>query len=699
MKNNILLLVLLQIAGAYSAFGQNKITEQIHFDHDSFVLTEEAKSQLDRLVTKTETVSKFQYQLKGHTDSDGSLEYNQELSKNRCQSVQQYLITKGIKNNYININFFGELIPILDNNNEVGKSKNRRVEIVLNYTPIQSNEELFSYFEQKKVQEYEIDPTISTTVETNEGTILIFPEDTYTFADGSPLNGHKVDLKIDDATKPSAMAFYRLNTAHENTALSTGGMIRLDATADGRRLKMKPGKSVEVFVPTEKVDPNMNLYRGKRNESGTMDWAMMEEKIETKEDVSEENFDQTISSFSANNMLLGNNNNILDNVLFQSNNFINWESTSLAKQIFDEVYENLDKIVVTIPEKPEVDKNFYLEKIVTKPVAIGITKPRLPRKPTYKKAIPPKNIFQKMSFNKKKEQEKLDAYFEKRMAKYEVKLAKYKEKLTTYNAKKSKFDLDFKAWKAYSIERDSMAKSIRSNYMREVINYEAAVRLKRRINILVKNKSINSYYKFLVQNVTSFAQYSNESMALKYKRKNHLSMSINNDTTYTFDIRSGVEWRTRSLFRETIDFENLMANKQLEVKAEANETLAKVSEDLKYYGFEIKSADVFWCNIDTPLPEGKQLAIFNCNNSNFHGSEIFAFRPTKKTVNYITSDMRKQIMFDDNDEINYVAFQFQNKKPLLAQGNFTMNKRTTEELEFMPSSVEEIELAIKALDN
>ena len=65
----------------------------------------------------------------GHTDSDGSAQFNQKLSERRAQSVAAYLQTRGVVRDRFFIRGFGESQPIASNATAAGKAQNRRVEI------------------------------------------------------------------------------------------------------------------------------------------------------------------------------------------------------------------------------------------------------------------------------------------------------------------------------------------------------------------------------------------------------------------------------------------------------------------------------------------------------------------------------------------------------------------------------------------
>jgi len=70
-------------------------------------------------------------QVEGHTDSVGSHEVNDRLSKLRAESVKSYLINKGISPNRIQTIGYGKRRPIASNNTEFGRKLNRRTEILI----------------------------------------------------------------------------------------------------------------------------------------------------------------------------------------------------------------------------------------------------------------------------------------------------------------------------------------------------------------------------------------------------------------------------------------------------------------------------------------------------------------------------------------------------------------------------------------
>jgi outer membrane protein OmpA-like peptidoglycan-associated protein len=69
--------------------------------------------------------------VEGHTDSDGSDSYNQQLSLERAQSVGSYLQSRGVNGQRIVAFGAGEARPVASNGTPDGKQQNRRVELKL----------------------------------------------------------------------------------------------------------------------------------------------------------------------------------------------------------------------------------------------------------------------------------------------------------------------------------------------------------------------------------------------------------------------------------------------------------------------------------------------------------------------------------------------------------------------------------------
>jgi outer membrane protein OmpA-like peptidoglycan-associated protein len=71
------------------------------------------------------------FSIEGHTDSDGSNEFNLRLSDSRALAVKKYLVEQGIDEFRLSAMGYGESKPIDTNKTKAGKANNRRVEVKL----------------------------------------------------------------------------------------------------------------------------------------------------------------------------------------------------------------------------------------------------------------------------------------------------------------------------------------------------------------------------------------------------------------------------------------------------------------------------------------------------------------------------------------------------------------------------------------
>lgn len=108
-----------------------EFNSNILFGFDKSDLTDESKTNLDKLVTILNNYPDTNIELQGHTDSKGTESYNKALSERRAGSVYNYLNLKGIDSPRMSVKGFGETLPKYDNETEEGRSQNRRVEFLI----------------------------------------------------------------------------------------------------------------------------------------------------------------------------------------------------------------------------------------------------------------------------------------------------------------------------------------------------------------------------------------------------------------------------------------------------------------------------------------------------------------------------------------------------------------------------------------
>ncbi|MBR4647556.1 MAG: OmpA family protein [Bacteroidales bacterium] len=101
--------------------------KNVFFDFDKTELKPESFVELDRLVSYLQHNS-VRIEIGGHTDDQGSEDYNDRLSENRAKAVYDYLIQKGIPADRLTYKGYGKRMPVADNSTDEGRATNRRTE-------------------------------------------------------------------------------------------------------------------------------------------------------------------------------------------------------------------------------------------------------------------------------------------------------------------------------------------------------------------------------------------------------------------------------------------------------------------------------------------------------------------------------------------------------------------------------------------
>ena len=107
--------------------------QNIQFTGTTTKLTTRSNASLNNIAKMLNEDPDLKVKIEGHTDNAGEDNVNMTLSMDRAEAVKAYLISKGISENRITTEGFGETTPIADNNTAAGRMKNRRVEIKVTY--------------------------------------------------------------------------------------------------------------------------------------------------------------------------------------------------------------------------------------------------------------------------------------------------------------------------------------------------------------------------------------------------------------------------------------------------------------------------------------------------------------------------------------------------------------------------------------
>jgi outer membrane protein OmpA-like peptidoglycan-associated protein len=108
--------------------GQVMSFANIYFDSGSATLKSESYPVLDEIADLLKANTNVRVEIGGHTDSDGSESFNQDLSERRATSVRTYLTQRGVPASMLTTRGYGETSPVASNSTADGKAQNRRIE-------------------------------------------------------------------------------------------------------------------------------------------------------------------------------------------------------------------------------------------------------------------------------------------------------------------------------------------------------------------------------------------------------------------------------------------------------------------------------------------------------------------------------------------------------------------------------------------
>ena len=106
-----------------------RVDEKIHFAFDRADIAPESDDllrEIAQVINDNPQITRIR--IEGHTDDEGTADYNQDLSERRANAVLERLIENGVDRERLVAAGFGLTRPIADNGNDEGRAQNRRVE-------------------------------------------------------------------------------------------------------------------------------------------------------------------------------------------------------------------------------------------------------------------------------------------------------------------------------------------------------------------------------------------------------------------------------------------------------------------------------------------------------------------------------------------------------------------------------------------
>jgi OmpA family len=228
-------------------FGQNPKTLKIsvYFDTDKFLIRAAEKEKIDKIIDTLPISEISDIFIVGNTDNKADSLYNINLSNNRSRTVKDYFIKKGLDSNLIITSYLGMNAPISSNDTEIGKQKNRRVDISFVYKISQNKSALANQDSLLKSQTDSIQVSkqdsnsqallVDNCIDKNKDTMIVLPEGTILILNRCEYLEQKDCLVFTEANTLSSMRNNNLQLVdNAGLPLITCGMLDI-------KIMTKPG--------------------------------------------------------------------------------------------------------------------------------------------------------------------------------------------------------------------------------------------------------------------------------------------------------------------------------------------------------------------------------------------------------------------------------------------------------------------------
>ena len=251
-----LLLSLLLLVFGPLALAQSPTILQIQFDSDQDTLTTLAQKQLNDFVeSRQHPTSSYRAWMVGHTDNQGSLSYNQDLSRRRAERIQSELLALGFVGEQMSLDYRAYLDPVDQANTEQARAKNRRVDVVLESLDGRVSNDF-------QLLDAQHGGTISYS---RSETQITIPPNAFTYPDGRPVEGDVLvayrefrdfaDFMLTDIPM-------NFNWQGEQAFFSSTGMFEMRAyDMNKKMLAVAPNKSIDITFDQTEVQEGTAFWR------------------------------------------------------------------------------------------------------------------------------------------------------------------------------------------------------------------------------------------------------------------------------------------------------------------------------------------------------------------------------------------------------------------------------------------------------
>lgn len=260
-------------------------TTTVYFDSNEWTLTEESTNKLDSLIGQLEHYRKASIRIEAHTDLVGSDTANMLLSEKRAESVFAKLMEEEREQVEVELSWYGESRPIVENEAVEGDRRNRRVDVLLtgmknpvDSVAVETEVDIPALLEAmaSTPQEFCISPDKDTVLVCDQGTLIYIKANSFIL--GPEYGGECIAIEVKEVFEISQMLYENLATLSDSTLLRSSSMLKIDAFTNGTPVSMR--QDLLVLAPGRYPgDSTIALYDGVLGEDDIVNWSRTENPL------------------------------------------------------------------------------------------------------------------------------------------------------------------------------------------------------------------------------------------------------------------------------------------------------------------------------------------------------------------------------------------------------------------------------------
>ena len=180
------------------------------------------------------------------------------------------------------VSSYGESRAGNDADSDESLARNRRVDIVVKGFFWEGIGQLQDSLLANTKQRFSINTSEDQVIEGRHGGQFYINAGSFVDADGNVVEGN-VDITLTECYDFASMMKLGLSTTASEAILETGGMLQLEAFANGQPLALAEGQSIMSAVPTPEFQQDMSLFlgQGHNDENQSMDWSDTGQQMQT----------------------------------------------------------------------------------------------------------------------------------------------------------------------------------------------------------------------------------------------------------------------------------------------------------------------------------------------------------------------------------------------------------------------------------